>query len=103
VFWLTRISSFCALRHDFAALARSVRIALNAKSCPDTCRVEPKAEEDAVSYPTLAAKLKNQEPASQQEWGTHFYGEGQKEQMRGWQAVLPPRLKPGSLWQLPQT
>jgi hypothetical protein len=39
---------------------------------------EPKRVRNNESNPTLAAKLKNQEPASQQKWGIHFYGGGQK-------------------------
>jgi hypothetical protein len=43
---------------------------------------EPKRARDSESNPTLAAKLKKQEPASPQGWGTHFMVEDRKTDAR---------------------
>jgi len=44
--------------------------------------LEPEVGKNRVSNPTLAARLKKQEPASQQGSGTSVYGGGQKKPMQ---------------------
>jgi hypothetical protein len=63
----------CAARRLAAqgSIAEAVLTA-RLKSGPDTCIANRKHKRDAVWNPTLAAKPKTQEPASQQEWGTLF-------------------------------
>jgi len=87
----------------FGAIALHCYLGSIAQACRVTCLVNRKWERTQYQIPPLPRSWKNRSQLRSKNGAPTLMVEDRKEQMRGWQAVLPQRLKPGNLWQLPQT
>jgi hypothetical protein len=95
--WANFVTRLTAL--DFGAIALHRYLGSIAQGMSCYLSREPKAGEDAVSNPTLAAKLKNRSELRGKNGAPTFLVEERKSRCSARPAVLPQRLKPGNVWQ----